>query len=166
MFKRDSKKRLMKEKKKNIENNSYKFRISRKSYWVFYLMILFVIGYLLYIFFTGLNINQYAFGFALIFVLGAVKLTEVHRLNYLYKLTPTSLVYSQGIISKSIKNVDYYAISDVEVHQSLIQRILNYGTVNVKLFSTDSMTSIKNINDPEAFAQLLDEIIDKKRQRK
>ena len=46
-------------------------------------------------------------------------------------LTKDSVKLREGIFSKRVVNTHYSDISDVGVHQSILQRILNYGNVGI-----------------------------------
>ena len=143
-----------------------KARTSRKLYIPLYLMILILLAVILYIWVSGLSLNKIALMGVIVFGVIAFLFIEIHRLKDLYEIKPNSLVHSHGIISKKIKSVDFLAISDLDVSQNVMQRIFNFGNVNVRLFSgKESATSIKNINNPREFAEFLEETMNKKKKK-
>jgi len=140
-----------------------KAKTSRKLYIPYYVMVLILLGFISYIKYNDLAINDYAFWGAVIFSFFVIKFVEIHRLSDSYEIHHDVLVHSQGIFNKKIKSVDFFAISDLDVTQNILQRILNFGDVNVRLFSKDSTTYIKNITNPKKFARVLEENISKRR---
>ncbi|PID56801.1 hypothetical protein CSB45_10195 [candidate division KSB3 bacterium] len=51
------------------------------------------------------------------------------------QITTQRLVLSRGIVSKELEEVEFYRVKDTKYRQSLLQRILNIGTIT--LFSDD-----------------------------
>ncbi len=148
-----------------MSKESYKVRASRKIYWPFYLMALVIALILIIFYIKGNEIHSVAFWLAIVFIILTIKYTELNRLNDFYEINPMSLIHCHGLINKKIKSIDYFAISDLDIDQSLTQRMMNIGSVNIRLFSEDSTTSVKNIPHPEKFAQELEKTIMKKRRR-
>lgn len=146
-------------KKKSIEKNTLKVHNSRKIYIPVYIMIFVLIGTVIFIKYNGLKLNNYVWWVVIIFVILAIKYTEIHRFTNWYKITPDSLVHKQGILNKKIKNLDLSAISDIDIYQNFWQRMLGYGNISVRLFSEVSHTEIKNINDPVKFGNILEKSI-------
>ena len=150
---------------KEEDNSIMKARTSRKLYIPVYLMIIVLVLVIIYLKVFGLSINKLAFIGAIAFAIISFLFIEIHRLRDLYEINPNSLVHSNGILNKKVKSVDFFAISDSDVSQNLLQRMFNFGNVNVRLFSQDSTTSVKNINNPLEFARFLEESIGKKRRQ-
>jgi len=138
-------------------------RISRKTYIPIYLIVLLIIGSIIFFWYNGFEINKYAIIGALAAVLICIKSTEIHRLNHKYEITSNSLVHTRGIFGRVSRRLDFFAISDFDVSQTLWQRILNYGNVNVRLFSKDSTSCVKNIDRPFEFMKFLEDQIIKVR---
>ena len=138
-------------------------RASRKVYIPFYLMVFILIGVILYIKLNNLFLNPIAIMAAVLFIIIILNFTEFHRLNNAYEVNLSSLVHKKGILRKVTKNIDFLSISDIDVSQSLWQRLFNFGDVNVRLFSLDTTTSIKNISNPNEFAKFLESKIHNKR---
>jgi len=103
------------------------------------------------------DINDYALIGAGVFILGSLKMTEIHRLSNKYHIGNMHFIHIKGILNKISRSLDFFAISDLDVSQTAWQRILGYGDVNVRLFSKDSTSTIKNINKPHRFAEILKE---------
>ena len=149
--------------KKRLKKNYQKVRNSRKLYIPIYIMVLILISAILFIKIKGLPLNKSAILFVIIFSLISLKLTEVHRFKNKYKIKPPSLVHIEGYLNKISRRVDLIAISDVDASQTFWQRLLNYGDVHVRLFSKESTTNIKNINDPIGFTKFLEKKMDEQR---
>jgi uncharacterized membrane protein YdbT with pleckstrin-like domain len=118
-------------------------------------MIIILIGVMAYIKTKGYSINNIALIVVGLFAFFIIKCTEVHRLYNSYEITDTSLIHTKGIITKKTKRLQFPAISDADVTQTVWQRLLGYGDVNVRLYSRDSTTTVKNISKPFQFMSQL-----------
>jgi len=128
---------------------------SRKVYLFIYLMIIILIGVIIYIKATGRPLNSYAIKLVIGFVIASVIATELHRRYNTYEVDEGSLVHTMGILTKRSRKMDFSAISDLYVIQTLWQRMLSYGSVEVRLFSGENTTHIKNINNPSTFVDIV-----------
>ena len=156
---------MLKKEESLLDKTLIKARASRKLYLPFYFMAIILILTVVWILYNELEFNLLVIILVLLFVVVGTKYTELHRLNNLYKVIPGRLVHVSGLINKTIKKVDFFAISDLDIQQSAWQRLLHFGDINVRLFSKDSTTSIRNINNPEFFADFLEEEIMKTRKQ-
>jgi uncharacterized membrane protein YdbT with pleckstrin-like domain len=136
---------------------------SRKLYIPIYFMGVFLLLLILFLELKGFSINKSVFLVTVIFIFLLILGTEIHRLKSKYEISANSVVHIEGYINKTAKRIDLFAISDVDVSQKWWQRILNFGNVSVHLFSAESTTPIKNINNPKNFALILEQQMRKKR---
>ncbi len=150
---------LNKEEKKNTE--FLHVRNSRKMYFPIYLMVfilIFIIGYIKY---NGLALNNIALILGIIFIIFAIKSTEIHRFLNLYEINNNFVVHTSGIFSKKVKNIELTSISDVRIDQNLWQRIMGYGNIYVSLFA--EVNIVRNVNNPRKFVNFLEKKMDSKR---
>ncbi|MBK9293576.1 MAG: PH domain-containing protein [Oligoflexia bacterium] len=77
-----------------------------------------------------------------------------------YVLTNERLYLENGILAKSKKDIPLNKINDVELHQSLIQRIFGCGNLII-LTGNDKPHVMKNIAKPELFKNNVSQIIHK-----
>lgn len=140
-----------------------KRRTTRKVYLPIYLMMIGLIAVLVFLKIYGYGINKMGIGLVIIFILIGIKSSEIHRYNTYYEANPNSLVYTEGVIRKKVKRIDYFAISDIDVDQGPWQRLLGYGDVVVRLFSKDTTTTIYSINKPVEFATHIEKMMRNKR---
>jgi len=124
-------------------------------------MVFVLVGVFIYIKSMGLPFNNYFLILMGIFILLALKTTEVHRLINLYEIKPNVVVHSFGFFSKRVKDIDMNSISDIRIHQTLWQRILNYGDVVISLFAHENM--VKDIDNPSRFVKILEKTMAKAR---
>lgn len=130
-------------------------------------MVLILIFLLFYsTFIKGLELSRFVWVTSIIFIILGIKLPEYHRLKDWWGATETSLIQSLGIFDKNVREIDFSSISDLDLEQPLMKRILNYGDVNVRLFLNETSISIKNINNPGQFIERLQDIISKHRKYK
>ncbi len=143
------------------ERGSKKFediniRTSRKSYLYYYFMLLVIGGIIIFIYFNeNLSINLYAGIVAGVFVFGIIKFTEIHRLYKLYTITSSELIITEGIVIKKMQRYKLQSFSDASLTQTVIQRILGIG--NIQMLQFDLGVEIKNINKPEELLRKITE---------
>jgi len=84
-----------------------------------------------------------------------------------YRVTNYRVDYEHGIFSKSIDRLELWHVEDIQLHQTLLERILGVGTI--RILSSDETTpnlSIDAIPNPRPlFDTLKQRIIAVKRQR-
>jgi len=149
-------------KKKESEKVIMRVRNSRKIYFPVYAMVLVLIIVIIFIKLNNLPLSSIAVLCVILFIILGIKFTEIHRLNNLYVIDPIAFIHTEGIFNKRIKRGDYFAIRNVNIEQTAWQRMLNYGTVLIDMFS--EIIPVRNINSPEEFAIVLENIaIDKRR---
>ena len=138
-----------------------KLRTSRKMYTPVYLMIIILLVAVSVLKLQGFPVSNIMLWAVGIFILGSLKATEIHRLKDSYEINPLSVVHTSGYFSKISKRVDLFAISDLDVTQTLWQRALGYGDVVVHLFAEKK--PIKNISNPHRFADFIERTIREQR---
>lgn len=145
-----------KSKGKNSNKNSLTLRNSRKIYIPIYIMVLILLSVILWIYFSGKPLTYFSIALVILFSYFAIKSTEIHRLTNKYEIKSPTLIHTTGLFNKNERRVDLFAVSDADVLQNLWQRIWRYGDVRVRLFSAESTTIIRNINNPQQFASFLE----------
>lgn len=100
---------------------------------------------------------------SLIFCLVLVMIIEIHRYRDWWALTDSNFVESKSILNKNIREIDFSSISGLELDQPLYQRILNYGTVIVRMHLNGAPIFINNIKNPEEFLRKAQRMIFEKR---
>jgi membrane protein YdbS with pleckstrin-like domain len=74
----------------------------------------------------------------------------------MYMITNQRVIIEQGIVSKSVNEVDLRVIDDSQFFQGLTDRMLGIG--NVTLISTDKstpMTMLRSVRDPRGVRELI-----------
>jgi uncharacterized membrane protein YdbT with pleckstrin-like domain len=75
---------------------------------------------------------RYAFlGAAFLPLLAILWATMVLKLSVRYRLTNYRLFTETGIISRTLNETELVRVDDVSVHQNILQRIFNVGTITV-----------------------------------
>lgn len=105
-----------------------KFHISRWHYWWGYFLIVALIVISIWILFGG-SLKW----FVLLSFFSAALLALFEFLIRLERVTITEhgIEFCKGIFSRRVMRASYHTISNVFVHQSLVQRILRYGNVEI-----------------------------------
>src|SRR3989344_7577740 len=140
-----------------------KTRVSRKTYILFYLMIAVLAGLAVFTAVSGRELNSLVLWAIVIFSLVGILFTETHRLENLYEINDQSVIHVKGIFFKNTKRTDLLAVSDAELKQGPWQTLLNFGDVDVAVFSRESTTAVRNINNPMAFINFLERKMTEKR---
>lgn len=141
----------------NMGKKEYVLKVkkSRKSHLVYYLMILAIILILSYLSLNGYQMGGFVFIISGLFVFGILAFIEVNHAREWWAITNSSLIHSFSILNKNVREVDFSSISDLDLDQPLLKRMLNYGDVNVRLFLNETSICIKNINSPKLFIETL-----------
>lgn len=130
-------------------------RNSRKIYIPFYLMIIILVAVVIYIKLSGKPIDDTAFKLSLAFIIAVLIATEIHRLGNYYEINDNSVVHKNGYFSIVLKRLEFNAISDSHTNQTLLERLLSYGDVEIHMFAKENNLIIKNINNPFKFVEFL-----------
>jgi membrane protein YdbS with pleckstrin-like domain len=143
-----------------------KVRKSRKSFFILYLMMFFVLGFLAYLWLNGNGPEKIALISGIIFIILLIKYIEISVWKDWWAITENSLIQSTGILDKNVREIDFSSISDLDLDQAFFKRVLNYGNVNVRLFINETSIKIININKPRQFIDELQRLISKSRRGK
>ena len=84
--------------------------------------------------------------------------TVMHHLRLLLtKMTlgGDKLRYESGMLSKSTRTIQMAKIQDVNVHQTLLQRILGLGDLSIETAGEASRLTMSNIDRPQSIAERL-----------
>jgi hypothetical protein len=100
--------------------------------------------------------SQYRYVGWLSLALAAIPLLDVIRIvadwiNEAYIITNRRVMEVQGIINKHVTDSALEKVNDVELDQSVIGRLLGYGTVRIITGSDIGMNVFRRINDPIRF---------------
>jgi membrane protein YdbS with pleckstrin-like domain len=80
----------------------------------------------------------------------------VRKLTVRYRLSTHRLFKEEGILRRSINEVELVRVDDVSVAQNLIQRVFNVGRVTViSTDATDPRTELVGIHDPIKVKELV-----------
>lgn len=147
------------------EKISLKIYRSRKSCIFYYLLIF--IAIVIFFFLREHKMLSYEIAIAIvIFILFILILTEILVVLNWWAITDSFLIENRGILSKKIREIDFNTISDMDISQSVFERILGYGTVNIRKFLNEKSISISNINNPDVFLNILQDAIKKNKHGK
>lgn len=147
----------------NKRNFLIKVKATRESYFPIYLMMLTILLTIMYLFLNGYEVSNTILISAIIFIILLVKVVEIHRQRDWWALTESNLVESKSILNKNLREIDYSSISGLELDQPLYKRMLNYGTIVVRMHLNGAPIFINNIKNPEEFLRKAQKIIFEKR---
>lgn len=132
-----------------------KTRMTRKTYLPFYSLFTLTLLGSMYLTFTG-TLSFGVFAASILAIIIGIKATEIHRLGHSYEVNPLSVVHTKGYFATHSRRIDLFAISDIIVRQTILQRIFNYGDVHIRMFANDTANTIKNVHDPGHFARYVE----------
>jgi hypothetical protein len=84
-----------------------------------------------------------------------------------YRISNYRIDYERGLLSKNIDTVELWHVEDLNFHQSLVDRLLNVGTITV-LSKDDKMPTVSLVGVPNPrplYEMLKQRVIAVKRQR-
>ncbi len=140
-------------------------RRSRKAFLVEYAcgtILLILMGIMYY---QEIQLPQKVWYLALIVALASLSVGEISRLFLSYKITNHKITITKGMIKKSVKNVNYHPLAfvpDINMRQTRLQRLLNYGSVYIE--SGSSAFDIRDVDRPAEIMQLIEELIQNTRE--
>ncbi|HYO84826.1 MAG TPA: PH domain-containing protein [Bryobacteraceae bacterium] len=67
----------------------------------------------------------------------------------------TRLRYDSGMLSKTTRTMELSRIQDVHVQQTVIQRMLNIGTLSIESAGESGRLQMANIDDPQTVAEYI-----------
>lgn len=94
-------------------------------------------------------------------------LTKLHLNFTKYQITKDELIIQKGFFNRKTNSVELYLLKDPDTKESLYQRILNIGTIRVRVDTkTDSegpirMMVMKNVRNCEKVRKLLRDNIER-----
>lgn len=132
-----------------------KHRISRWSFFIWYVLVLLIIAGGTWLYDTGINIAAYiAFGLAVFFLL----ILEIAIREKVLIIGDHGVTYKQGILTSHFKKINYGHILDVGVRQNFIQRLLGYGDLDIDTGGTAEIEiPAKNIISPTKAERIIEE---------
>ena len=138
-----------------------KLRKTRKAFLLEYLCALSLLGMAAYSTYARLLPlwAVYTFlGIALVALFSA----ELARLFVRYDITHSKIIVVKGYLKQSKKNVYFHSLAyvpDMNVSQTAIQRLLNYGKVYVHGGGLSEAFEINDINNPQAILKQMEQLV-------
>ena len=65
------------------------------------------------------------------------------------------LRYDQGMLSKRTRTMELSRIQDVQIQQTLMQRMLNIGTISIESAGESGRLYMQNVDNPQAVAEYI-----------
>lgn len=92
----------------------------------------------------------------LLWQIGAFLFALMRLQSTLYTITSQRVMFEQGILSKSLNEIDLRSVDDTQFVQSVTERLLGIG--NVTLVSSDKalpMTTLHGVHDPRNLREII-----------
>ncbi len=89
----------------------------------------------------------------------AIMIVAVLWTNKFYRISPDSVSAHEGWISKKTDIISMRTISSVNLKQSFIGRIFNYGTIRVECMFSHQVIYIRHITKPHFFRKAIQNLI-------
>ena len=153
------------EKRERSETIIAVLRRSRKSFIIEYVCALILMGLLIAAPLKGIPVHRYLVYFILGLAAVSILSAEWSRAMVRYIITPPKVIIIKGIIKQSKKNVHFLPLGfvpEINMKQTRLQRLLNYGTIFVH-GSGENSFEIKDIDQPQEVLALIEELIEKNR---
>ncbi len=89
------------------------------------------------------------------------------RLRHYYRLTPETFFHQRGLLIKSTSPIEIIRIDDIALHQTILQRLLNVGTIRIlSNDTTDPVLVLKGIPDVQKAFAVIDQARRAERRRR
>ncbi len=138
-------------------------RPSRKAYIVEYGCSVLLVGMLVVILAQGIQGTWFRYG-TLALAVFAFSYAELSRALTSYKITPSKIILSYGILRQTRKHVHFDPLGfvpDISTKQNRLQRLLNYGSVYIA--SGDNSFVLDGVNRPRKVMSMVEDLIDNTR---
>lgn len=143
-------------------------RKTRKAFFIEYACGFLLLTLLAMLYLKGIPVRTHLAYFVLGVSLVSVGSAEISRIFIKYKITENKLMIIHGLLKQSKKNVYFQALAfipDLNVKQSRLQRLLNYGSLYLKSGGENTF-EIRDINGPQQVLDLIERLIEhSKRER-
>ena len=136
------------------------FRKSRKSYWMEYLSGFFLLGLLAIVAVKGINLPMKGYYFVGGLAMISIGSAESTRMLFNYKISAEKMSLQHGLISQTKRYIFVPSIADIDVKQTKIERLFNYGTIHLRSMSGEAL-QVPGIGDPYAITGLVEELVQK-----
>lgn len=80
---------------------------------------------------------------------------HVQRNHTVYTLTTVKVEFANGVFSKSSRNIPLRHIQDVSVNQTLKERVLGIGDIEIDSATIEGTMPMRSISDPRKYADLI-----------
>ena len=101
---------------------------------------------------TAVGVGAFLAAFAVLLVVGLLK-----RIDTRYTITSQRLHIRRGILSRSVQQTRLERVQNVNTDQSVLQRLLQIGTVDFDTAGTDDSDFVfAGVADPEAVVRAVD----------
>lgn len=92
-------------------------------------------------------------GGVLIFIPSVIR--HIRHLHTIFTLTTIKLEISEGLFSKTTRNIPLRHIQDVSVSENFSERLLGIGDIIVDTPAMETTLTLNNVNDPRRYADLI-----------
>ncbi|MBI4152601.1 PH domain-containing protein [Candidatus Woesearchaeota archaeon] len=137
-------------------------RKTRKAFIVEYTCGFILLGLLGTLAVKGIALNHSLTYFVLGISLVSIGSAEFSRMIVRYKIAEDKLMIIYGLLKQSKKNVYFQALAfipDLNIKQSRLQRLLNYGSVYLKSGGEHTF-EIRDINNPQQVLDTIERLIE------
>ncbi len=93
---------------------------------------------------------------------------EISRAFLRYHIGTDKIIITHGFIKQKRKNIHYLPLGfvpDINLHQTRVQRLLNYGTVYVEGQGAEKSFEIRDVSRPKRVMETIEGLIDVNRLR-
>lgn len=154
----------LKKKKENVEEIIF-LQKTRKAFIPEYACGIFLIFLFFSLYFLNLSVPVMVQKGILVLGLLALIFAEISRKMVTYQITPEKLVIMQGLFKKVQKDIHFNPLSfvpEINIHQGILQRILNYGDIFIESAGVKQL-EMKDISNPHQIFSILEDRLEANR---
>ena len=139
----------------------YKIHRARSSGILFYTLSILVLATSIWMFIGQKSIILLLTGISLFLIINIITEIIGTKGSTLY-IASNGITRETGILGKEYTTVNYEDVLRTTITQSLIQRILNYGNIEIDTAGMEEAElGFKNTPNPHKYKQIIDKLIDK-----
>ena len=144
-------------------DNATLLKKTRKAFTAEYSCGIFLLLVMVYAFFKGIYVPPMLQKVVLVISLIVFISAEASRYLIRYQITPEKVLITKGILRQHKRTIHFHPLSfvpDINIRQTALQRLLNYGTVYVQGASGEHLLEIKDVDNPHKVMSLIESYID------
>ena len=134
-------------------------KTSRKIFWWAYAGVIILVSLLFNLLIKGMSISRKSLVLSSITIIVGLLLPEIVRAWQVCKISKDKIEIISGIVHRRHRTLLTDSIAEIHMHQTLMQRLLNYGSIYMRTNNREEEMNLGIFNSPKKNAAEIQKII-------